>query len=69
LGRRISEGRREIGGDRKMGVLGQINLEAGERKCIVVPYGDLFLCLLKRADANPGLIRLAIRNLQAKVIL
>ncbi len=52
-----------------MGVLGQINLEAGERKCIVAPYGDLFLCLLKRADANPGLIRLAIRNLQAKVIL
>lgn len=52
--------------DMKMGGLGQITLEAGERKCIVVPYGDLFLCLLTRADANLGLIRLAIRNLQAK---
>jgi predicted regulator of Ras-like GTPase activity (Roadblock/LC7/MglB family) len=56
----------KLAGDMKMGGLGQITLEAGERKCIVVPYGDLFLCLLTRADANLGLIRLAIRNLQAK---
>jgi predicted regulator of Ras-like GTPase activity (Roadblock/LC7/MglB family) len=56
----------KLAGDMKMGGLGQITIEAGERKCIVVPYGDLFLCLLIRADANLGLIRLAIRNLQAK---
>ena len=56
----------KLAGDMKMGGLGQITLETGERKCIVVPYGDLFLCLLTRADANLGLIRLAIRNLQAK---
>jgi len=52
-------------GNLKMGGLGQITLEAGEKKCIIVPYGDLFLCLLTRADTNLGLIRLAIRNLQA----
>lgn len=52
-------------GNLKMGGLGQITLEAGEKKCIIVPYGDLFLCLLTRADTNLGLVRLAIRNLQA----
>jgi predicted regulator of Ras-like GTPase activity (Roadblock/LC7/MglB family) len=55
----------KMAGDMKMGGLGQIILEAGEKKCIIVPYGDLFLCLLTRADINLGLIRLAIRNLQA----
>ena len=55
----------KLAGDMKMGGLGQIILEAGEKKCIIVPYGDLFLCLLTRSDTNLGLIRLAIRNLQA----
>jgi predicted regulator of Ras-like GTPase activity (Roadblock/LC7/MglB family) len=55
----------KIAGDMKMGGLGQITLEAGEKKCIIAPYGDLSLCLLTRADTNLGLIRLAIRNLQA----
>jgi predicted regulator of Ras-like GTPase activity (Roadblock/LC7/MglB family) len=54
----------KMAGDMKIGALGQIILEAGERKCIIVPYGDLFLCLFTRADANLGLIRLAIRDLQ-----
>ena len=54
----------KMAGDMKIGALGQIILEAGERKCIIVPYGDLFLCLFTRADANLGLIRLALRNLQ-----
>jgi predicted regulator of Ras-like GTPase activity (Roadblock/LC7/MglB family) len=55
----------KIAGDMKMGGLGQITLETGEKKCIIVPYGDLFLCLLTRADTNLGLIRLAIKDLQA----
>jgi predicted regulator of Ras-like GTPase activity (Roadblock/LC7/MglB family) len=55
----------KMAGDMKLGGLGQITLEAGEKKCIIVPYGDLFLCLLTKADTNLGLIRLAIRNLQA----
>jgi predicted regulator of Ras-like GTPase activity (Roadblock/LC7/MglB family) len=51
--------------DMKMGVLSQITLEAGEKKCIVVPYGDLFLCLLTKADVNLGLVRLMIRHIQS----
>jgi predicted regulator of Ras-like GTPase activity (Roadblock/LC7/MglB family) len=51
--------------DMKMGTLGQITLEAGEKKCIIVPCGDLFLCMVTRADVNLGLIRLAVRTLQA----
>jgi len=51
--------------DMKMGALSQITLEAGEKKCIVVPYGDLFLCLLTSADVNLGLVRLMIRHIQS----
>jgi predicted regulator of Ras-like GTPase activity (Roadblock/LC7/MglB family) len=54
----------KITDDMKMGRLSQITLEACEKKCIVVPYGDLFLCLLTRADVNLGLIRLMIQHLQ-----
>ena len=53
-----------ITNDMRMGVLDQITLEAGDKKCIIVPYGDLSLCIITRADANLGLIRLAIRHLQ-----
>ncbi len=54
-----------ITADMRMGVLDQIILEAGEKKCIIVPYGDLSLCMVTRSDANLGLIRLAIKHLQA----
>jgi predicted regulator of Ras-like GTPase activity (Roadblock/LC7/MglB family) len=55
----------KIVSDIRMGRLSQITLEAGDKKCIVVPCGDLFLCILTRADVNLGLIRLMIRNLQS----
>ena len=51
-------------GDMRMGSLGQITLEAGEKKCIIVPHGDLFLCIITLSDINLGLVRLAIRTLQ-----
>ena len=54
----------KITSDMKMGVLNQITLEGREKKCIIAPYGDLFLCLITTSDANLGLIRLAIRHLQ-----
>lgn len=53
-----------ITNDMRMGVLDQITLEAGDKKCIIVPYGDLSLCIITRAGANLGLIRLAIQHLQ-----
>lgn len=51
--------------DMRMGILDQITLEGGEKKCIIAPYGDLSLCTITRSDANLGLVRLAIRHLQA----
>lgn len=53
-----------IATDMRIGLLDQITLEAGEKKCIIVPYGDLTLCIITGAGANLGLIRLAIRHLQ-----
>lgn len=50
-----------------MGVLDQIILESDQRKCIIAPYGDLYLCLFTDADANLGLIRLAIRTIQKEL--
>lgn len=55
----------KITSDMKMGVLNQITLEGREKKCIIVPYGDLSLCLITTSDANLGLIRVALRHVQA----
>jgi predicted regulator of Ras-like GTPase activity (Roadblock/LC7/MglB family) len=52
--------------DMNMGGLDQITLEAGDKKCIVAPYGDLCLCLITTGDVNLGLIRIMIRLLQGK---
>jgi len=56
----------KIVSDLNMGGLDQITLEAGEKKCIVAPYGDLCLCLITTGDVNLGLIRIMIRLLQGK---
>lgn len=53
--------------DMGMGMLDQIVLEGHERKCIIAPYGDLYLCLLTEADTPLGLIRLAIKNIQQEL--
>jgi len=55
---------RKMAREMKLGDITQIILESDERKCIIAPYGDLFLCLLTRPDVHLGLIRLIIRNLQ-----
>jgi len=51
----------------RMGLLDQIILESDQRKCIIAPYGDLYLCLLTDTGANLGLIRLAIHNIQREL--
>ncbi|MCU0632088.1 MAG: roadblock/LC7 domain-containing protein [Methanolinea sp.] len=53
--------------DMHMGALDQVILEGGQRKCIIAPYGDLYLCLLTSVDANLGLIRLGIKNIQKEL--
>ncbi|NLZ30853.1 MAG: roadblock/LC7 domain-containing protein [Methanomicrobiales archaeon] len=53
-----------ITGDMDMGDLSQMILETQEGKLIIAPYGDLFICVLAKSDANLGLIRLSIRSMQ-----
>ena len=55
---------RNMARDMKLGDITQIILESRERKCVIAPCGDLFLCLLTKPDVHLGLIRLIIRNLQ-----
>jgi predicted regulator of Ras-like GTPase activity (Roadblock/LC7/MglB family) len=54
---------KKIAHDLKIGDLEQVFLETGEKKCIIAPYQDLFICIIARNDANLGLIRLALKNL------
>ena len=50
-----------------LGQPGQIILETAENKFIIVPCGDLFLCIITRADAQLGLMRVLIRSIQNEV--
>ena len=54
----------KISDDLEIGILEQIILETPEGKCILAPFGDLFLVALTETDANLGLIRLAIKGVQ-----
>jgi predicted regulator of Ras-like GTPase activity (Roadblock/LC7/MglB family) len=54
---------KKIAHDLKIGDLQQVLLETGEKKCIIAPYQDLFICTIARNDANLGLIRLELKNL------
>jgi predicted regulator of Ras-like GTPase activity (Roadblock/LC7/MglB family) len=56
----------KIASDIHIGTLHQIILESAGGKLIISPYGDLNLCVFTDADANLGLIRVAIRSLQAE---
>jgi predicted regulator of Ras-like GTPase activity (Roadblock/LC7/MglB family) len=56
----------KIASDIRIGSLHQIILESEGGKLIISPYGDLNLCVFTDADANLGLIRVAIRSLQTE---
>lgn len=49
----------------RTGGLDQIILESGKRKLIVVSHEDLHIAVLTKHDANLGLIRIALRDLQS----
>jgi len=55
-----------IAGELQLGGTEQIILETPGYKVIIAPVSDMFLCVLTRCDANLGLIRLNIRNMQAE---
>lgn len=52
-----------IAGDMEMGVLDQIILETPGGKLIIAPVGDLSVCVLTKANANLGLVRIALKGL------
>jgi predicted regulator of Ras-like GTPase activity (Roadblock/LC7/MglB family) len=47
----------------RLGQFEQILIETTEKKIIIAPFGDLFLCLYTAPEANLGLIRLALHSL------
>jgi len=56
-----------IAQDMNLGQPDQLILETAENKIIIAPCGDLFLCIITRADAQLGLMRVLIRSIQAEV--
>ena len=56
-----------IAQDMNLGQPDQLILESAENKFIIVPCGDLFLCIITRADAQLGLIRVLLKSIQLKV--
>ncbi|MDD5169554.1 MAG: roadblock/LC7 domain-containing protein [Syntrophales bacterium] len=51
----------------KIGNLSQLILETGTNKIIIAPCGDLYLCVFAREDAQLGMLRVAIKNLQLEL--
>ncbi|HPD74594.1 MAG TPA: roadblock/LC7 domain-containing protein [Methanoregulaceae archaeon] len=51
----------------KIGTLSQLILETGTNKIIIAPCGDLYLCVFARKDAQLGMLRVAIKNLQLEL--
>jgi predicted regulator of Ras-like GTPase activity (Roadblock/LC7/MglB family) len=49
----------------EIGNLDQLILETASNKLIIAPCGDLFLCVFTLKDAQLGLVRMAIKNLQS----
>lgn len=56
-----------ISRDMNLGTTSQLILETDENKFIIAPCGDLFLCIIARADAPLGLIRVIIKSIQTGV--
>lgn len=57
----------KIATELQLGKTDQIILETNTYKVIIAPISDMFLCVLAKADANLGLVRLTIKNAQNNV--
>lgn len=53
-----------IAAELQLGDSNQIILETPDYKVVIAPISDMFLCVLTRADANLGLVRLNVKNAQ-----
>jgi predicted regulator of Ras-like GTPase activity (Roadblock/LC7/MglB family) len=58
---------KKIAGDLAIDPLNQLILETPHGKFIIAPYGDINICIFTEADANLGLIRMAIHNIQSEI--
>jgi predicted regulator of Ras-like GTPase activity (Roadblock/LC7/MglB family) len=57
----------KIAQEMKVGTLDQLILETAKNKFIIVPCGDLFLCVFTTSDAQLGLIRVVLKSIQAEI--
>ena len=57
---------KRIATDLKIDPLHQMILETPHGKFIIAPFGDLNICIFTEAEANLGLIRIAIQNIQSE---
>jgi predicted regulator of Ras-like GTPase activity (Roadblock/LC7/MglB family) len=57
----------KIAQEMKIGTLDQLILETGEKKFIIAPCGDLYLCVFTTADAQLGLIRVVLKSIQQEI--
>lgn len=57
----------KIAQEMKVGNLDQLILETARNKFIIVPCGDLFLCVFTIADAQLGLIRVVLKSIQYEI--
>jgi len=55
-----------IAEDMHMGQAEQLILETAERKVIIAPCGDLFICIIAQADVQLGLLRVLVKSLQSE---
>ncbi|MDD1672549.1 MAG: roadblock/LC7 domain-containing protein [Methanomicrobiales archaeon] len=58
---------KKIATDLTIEPLDQMILETPHGKFIIAPFGDINICIFTEADANLGLIRIAIRNIQSEI--
>jgi predicted regulator of Ras-like GTPase activity (Roadblock/LC7/MglB family) len=56
-----------IAQDMSIGDPDQLILETPTHKFIIVPCGDLFLCIITNGDAQLGLIRVILKSIQSEV--
>jgi predicted regulator of Ras-like GTPase activity (Roadblock/LC7/MglB family) len=53
--------------DMNLGQPNQLILETADNKFIIAPCGDLFICIITRAEVQLGLMRVLIKSIQTEV--
>jgi predicted regulator of Ras-like GTPase activity (Roadblock/LC7/MglB family) len=57
----------KIAQEMDLGTLDQLILETPGNKFIIAPCGDLYLCVFTTADAQLGMIRVILKNIQQEI--